>query len=237
MIKYVFDVDGVLTNRAEAIHPKFKKWFLEWSLNKNYYLLTGSERSKTIEQIGTDLVENAKIGFHCLGNSVWINNRETKLNQFKLKQDELNYLNEQIHISPFKFKTGDHIELRSGSINFSIVGRNANLEERTEYIKYDLENQERRKIIIDFVNKFQRFDAYIGGDISIDICLRGANKGQIYPLLKRCNEDIIYFFGDRCFNGGIDYPLAKQCNQDIITSTSYQIDNGYEQTQQILEKL
>jgi len=233
---FVFDVDGVLTNRAELIHPKFKKWFLEWSTDKNYYLLTGSERSKTIEQVSIDLVENAKIGFHCLGNSVWINNRETKLNQFKLKQDEMNYLNEQIRTSPFKFKTGNHIECRSGSINFSIIGKNATPDMRTEYIKYDVEHQERRKIITDFVNKFQRFNAYIGGDVSIDICLRGANKGQIYPLLKKSNEDIIYFFGDRCFNGGIDYPLAQLCDQDA-TSASYQIDNSYEQTQRILENL
>ena len=53
---FVFDVDGTLTHARKEMTPEFKTWFLNWMKNKNVYLVTGSDRPKTIEQVGEDVV-------------------------------------------------------------------------------------------------------------------------------------------------------------------------------------
>ena len=56
-MNYVFDVDGTLTHARKEMTPDFKSWFIEWMEDKNVYLVTGSDRPKTIEQIGEDVVD------------------------------------------------------------------------------------------------------------------------------------------------------------------------------------
>ncbi|NBP58113.1 hypothetical protein EBU71_16570 [bacterium] len=232
MIGYVFDVDGVLCDRNENINQEFKIWFKDWAKDKEIYFITGSERYRTIEQIGMDLVNFAKISFHCLGNSVWIDGKEFLVNQIKLTQDEYDFLSDQVRLSKFMCKTGNHIELRKGSVNFSIIGKNASRDQRKLYIDYDKIVDERLNIIKEIKNTFPRLDAFLGGDVSIDICLRGADKAQCYNLIS---TKILHFFGDRTYPYGIDYPFAKLCTGDCLFS--HQIDHGYQQTWDILKSL
>ena len=51
-MKYIFDVDGVLCDTGEIIDPEFRAWFIEWSKDKEYYILTGGKREATMKQIG-----------------------------------------------------------------------------------------------------------------------------------------------------------------------------------------
>jgi phosphomannomutase len=46
-------------------------------------------------------------------------------------------------------KRGTFIEFRNGMINVSPIGRNASIEERNEYEKYDLEHGIRKKFVAD----------------------------------------------------------------------------------------
>ena len=82
MKTYVFDVDGVLCDINCNINPEFRDWFIDWSKDKEYYIVTGGERQSTINQVGIEIVNNAKTQFHCMGNHVFIEGREYKLNQF-----------------------------------------------------------------------------------------------------------------------------------------------------------
>lgn len=232
MIGYVFDVDGVLCDRNENIDSEFKAWFKYWAKDKEIYFVTGSERYRTIEQIGLDLVDMAKISFHCLGNSIWINGKEFLINQIKPTQEEYDFLNACMKTSNFICKTGNHIEIRKGSINFSVVGRNATKDQRKQYVQYDSLTQERLKIVREIKTKFPRLDAFLGGDVSIDICLRGADKAQCYNLIATRK---LHFFGDRTHPYGIDEPFAKLCRGDSLFS--HQINNGYMQTWELLKTL
>lgn len=245
-ILYLFDVDGVLCDRGQKIEPEFKQWFLDWTNNKNFYYLTGSGREKTIEQLGHDLVTKTRISYHCMSNNIWIDNREINLNQFTLKNEELQFLEEYVKNSRFNTKTGNHIDFRKGSINFSVVGRNASDYARKSYQTYDKISNDRDNFIKLFTSKFPRFEAYKGGDVSIDICLHSCNKSQVLTLMPPCDK--ILFFGDRCRLGGIDYPLARICTEanyndikinctDIYRYKYFQIDNGYKQTWEILKAL
>jgi len=65
---WLFDVDGVLCNTNEKIDPEFHDWFVDWSKDKEYYIVTGGERLSTVNQIGLEILNNAKIQFHCMGN-------------------------------------------------------------------------------------------------------------------------------------------------------------------------
>lgn len=232
MTGYVFDVDGVLCDRNENIADDFKIWFYDWAKDKEIYYITGSERHRTIEQIGMDLVNLARISFHCMGNSIWISGKEFLVNQIKPTKEEYDTLVDFINKSKFVCKTGNHIELRRGSINFSIVGRNATREQRKEYVQYDIVTNERLELIRQIKNRFPRLDAFLGGDVSIDICLRGADKSQCYNLISTRN---LHFFGDRTHPYGIDEPFAKICTGDSLIP--HQIDNGYKQTWEILKNI
>ena len=50
MINYIFDIDGTLTPSRLPIDPDFEIFFQKWLVNKNVYLVTGSDKEKTIEQ-------------------------------------------------------------------------------------------------------------------------------------------------------------------------------------------
>jgi hypothetical protein len=111
---------------------------------------------------------------------------------------------------------------------------------------YDKLYKDREKFIKLFTARFTRFEAYKGGDVSIDICLHNCNKSQVLTLLPP--NDKILFFGDRCLPGGIDYPLARFCTKadhdnihgnltDIYRWKYFQIDDGYKQTWEILKLL
>ena len=52
-MNYVFDVDGTLSESRQTIQLEFRLWFLKWMKNKNVFIVTGSDRQKTLEQIGT----------------------------------------------------------------------------------------------------------------------------------------------------------------------------------------
>lgn len=230
MTTYVFDVDGVLCDTNCVIDPEFREWFIDWSKDKEYYIITGGERHSTINQVGLDIVNNAKTQFHCMGNHVFIEGREYKLNQFTLRPEELFWLNSYIQESPYTTKTGNHVEQRTGSLNVSVVGRNATPAERNEYIEWDRKYNERRILATEFVKQFPRFEAYLGGNTSIDICLRGANKGSCMNLVQYNLDDTI-FFGDKCIAGGIDFPVISYVEKYM------QINDGYKETWEKLKKL
>lgn len=231
-ISWLFDVDGVLCDPSERINPEFEKWFLDWSADKNIYLVTGSERSKTIAQIGSKIVSNAKISFHCLGNSMWIGNQEYIGNEFTLLDEERAWLENFIqHESKYTNKTHQHIMLRTGSINISVLGRAANTEQRAHYKAWDDINQERSHLVETFVSKFPRFEGFVGGDISIDVCLKGAGKSQV---LKYMPDDPVYFFADRIHDNGVDKELADVCLKSSHNK-AFQV-RGYLNTQNLLMK-
>jgi phosphomannomutase len=230
-VQWLFDVDGVLCDTGSAIDSEFKDWFIDWVKDKDIYLVTGSEREKTICQIGQEIVDMATMTFNCMGNSIWIQDREFRVNQFVLNSEELAWLESKVTSSPYHIRTGNHLVYRPGSINFSIVGRNATPDRRLEYKDWDRVHGERMSIIQELKERFPRLDAFIGGDISIDICLRGADKSQVYSLL--INRDVVHFFGDRCKPNEIDYPLVNKCQ---VQDSVFEVD-GYKRTWEILKSL
>ena len=206
MNRFIFDVDGTLTPSRDIIDHEFAYWFYNFQQKNDVYLVTGSDKAKTIEQIGPSLYDACKRVYNCNGNDVWEGDTNIRSNDWILGKDEELFLKTYIDDSPFPFRTGAHIEDRPGMCNFSVVGRNANTKERWMYTEFDKASNERNAIALEFNEKFPDLQATVGGETGIDIAPKGADKSQI--LQDFDDNDFIIFFGDRMDEGGNDYPLA-----------------------------
>ena len=71
MKKFIFDVDGTLTPSRSKIDPEFKDWFTNFIINNKVWLVTGSDYTKTVEQLGSEICENVVTCYNCQGNDVW----------------------------------------------------------------------------------------------------------------------------------------------------------------------
>ena len=207
MNKFIFDVDGTLTPSRQGIDKRFAVWFKSFCLSNDVYLVTGSDRFKTLEQIGITIYKSCKRVYNCNGNDVWEQDRNVHQNEWTLEETPHTFLAQCLTESEFPLRTGQHFEHRPGMVNFSIVGRGADKEQRAQYVEYDNKKAERLKIAHSFNTMFPELEAKVGGETGIDISPRGYNKSQILKDFD-LNKDTIVFFGDAMHMGGNDEPLA-----------------------------
>lgn len=220
MLKYVFDVDGTLTPSRQVINKKFAVWFRKFCQSNHVYLVTGSDRPKTLEQIGNTIYNSCNRVYNCNGNDVWEKDVNVRNNPWKIQVSAHQTLRYWLENTQFPHLTGTHIEERPGMVNFSIVGRGANKEQRAEYVKWDKKYNERDNMAL-YINynddEFKDIIATVGGETGIDIGPTGSDKSQI---LKDFNKnDSIIFFGDGIFDGGNDYTLAQAIKKTGIGRT------------------
>jgi len=207
--KYIFDVDGTLTPSRQKIDPQFEAWFSNFISREKVWLVTGSDYEKTVEQLGTEICESVATVYNCSGNDTWFKGKRVNSKPFEAPKELYDLMNGWLQTSNFPLRTGNHIEERMGTINFSIVGRNATLGERKLYVKHDLENRERESIAYQINLEFPDITATIGGETGIDIYRKRCDKSQILEDFD-APYDNIYFFGDKCEQGGNDWPLANK---------------------------
>ena len=203
-IKYVFDVDGTLTPSRKRMNKHFAVWFSKFCEREEVYLVTGSDRPKTIEQVGDYIYHTCKLVYNCSGNDVYHRDQNVKRNEWTLPELARTFLISCEYESDFSIRTGNHIEERPGMVNFSVVGRNATVKQRKEYVDFERHNNERKKIADAFNMMFPDLQANIGGETGLDIGPKGADKSQILGDFKGSE---VYFFGDAMHEGGNDYAL------------------------------
>ena len=233
MLRFIFDVDGTLTPSRCAIDPKFLRFMLRFVKDNSVYLATGSDAPKTIEQIGKELFNSVTRSYNCNGNSVWENGVNVHNNPWEIQVQAHQKLKNWIDDTKFPHLTGTHIEERPGMVNFSIVGRGANIEQRSEYVTWDKKYNERENMAYYINNnneEFKGITATVGGETGIDIGPTGSDKSQI--LKDFAKTDTLIFFGDGIFDGGNDYTLANAIKKTGIGRT-HKVNN-WEQTYEIL---
>ncbi len=223
-ICFVFDVDGTLTEPREEITNEMFDLFSSWSKDKQCFVSTGSDFEKTKEQIGQKTLNCFDLIFCCMGNETRNSSGEiTRRVNFILEEELKSDLGKFLSESTFSYRTGNHIEPRTGMVNFSVVGRNASMEQRKDYSKWD-NTQGERKAIANFINnKYPEMEASIGGSISIDIIKKGYDKGQIIHLLKDMGAQKLVYVGDKCFPGGNDYGVVRELKKSDLAFEWYNV--------------
>ena len=199
MINFLFDIDGTLTPPRKPMVSDFKNYFKFWvrtqqSSGNKVYLVTGSDKDKTIEQIGEDLWLLVDGSYQNCGNQLYCKGSLIFENTWCMSEELKTVISNLIRQSKWYGTAANNIEQRIGMVNISTVGRDCTREQRTEYSEWDEENLERKMIAGIITSDFPEVDAAIGGD-----------KSQILKRHKGKN----IFFGDMCYEGGNDYAIAE----------------------------
>ena len=232
MNKFIFDVDGTLTPSRQQIDMDFAVFFTDFCAENDVYLVTGSDREKTIEQVGEEIYSLAQRVYNCSGSDVWEGNVNVYTSDWAIPEEAEQWLKAECRLSDFPLRTGLHIEKRPGMVNFSVVGRNATIGERKMYVEYDTKTKERIRIAKEFQKFFPAIQAVVGGETGIDIFPYGKDKAQIINDFNEL-KDTLHFFGDRMDPQGNDYPLKKVI---IDNDLGFAIQvNGWKNTWEMLD--
>ena len=215
MRKFIFDVDGTLTESRQQITTSFEAEFLIFCCKFPTYIVTGSDHQKTIDQLGRDILTRCAGIFNCSGSDVYQQDKfgtadAPYKNIYKSDwvppYELITFLNDELDYSTFPNKTGDHIEYRPGGVNFSILGRGGDsMKYRSEYVKWDINTNERRDILDRLKTEFPDLNIQIGGQTGLDIS--DSDKSQIIKYFEIYDD--LHFFGDMMNEGENDYPLAE----------------------------
>ena len=222
MKKYIFDIDGTMTPSRERIFPEFQEFLIDFAWAADTYFVTGSDRKKTIEQLGEDLYNLAMKVYNCSGSDVYEGDKNVYRSEWELPREVERFLEDELAYSCFDIRNGNHIEHRPGGVNFSILGRDPNpMKGRAEYIKWDRERMEREDIADRIRNAFPGLTVALGGQTGLDIGPFGSDKSQI--LRDFDEDDELVFYGDRMEEGGNDYTLAEAVK--ARGGNAYQVNN------------
>jgi phosphomannomutase len=209
---FIFDVDGTLTPSRGRIDEDFRLWFAQFCWDNDVYMVTGSDKAKTVEQVGEYIYNLCKRVYQCAGNDIWEQDNNIKKPAFMTLPDIAEeYLDRQLNYTDWVPLTGAHFDYRPGLINFSILGRNATVEQRKMYCNYDKQVGERYRIAQGFNERFPQYQASVAGEIGIDITVKGCNKSQILKDFDAAGLyfENITFFGDKCEYDGNDYEISR----------------------------
>lgn len=209
---FVFDVDGTLTPSRGIMDTKFAETFVDIASRHPMYMVTGSDRPKTIEQVGESVYNSCRAVYQCSGNEKWYQDTCLRTTEIELPDDMYKVFDYWLGASQFKHKTGQHVDIRSGLVNYSIVGRGATPAQRAEYVQWDNSIDERRTIAATMNNAFgDRYSITVAGETGIDITYLGSGKQQIVDELLELHPGCsIEFYGDKTEPGGNDYTIAKK---------------------------
>ena len=223
MKKFIFDVDGTLTESRQQIDLSFEVYMIKFCCKHDVYLVTGSDRAKTVEQVGLDIYNRSKRVYNCSGADVYEKDNNVFKSDWKPSRRLINFLSDELDFSTFPNKTGNHIEHRPGGINFSVLGRGEDsMKYRKEYVKWDINTTERILTADRIRSEFPDLNIQIGGQTGLDIS--DSDKSQI---LRDFNpEDELVFFGDMMKEGQNDYPLAEAV--DKRGGTNYNVSSWQE---------
>jgi hydroxymethylpyrimidine pyrophosphatase-like HAD family hydrolase len=213
-MNHIFDIDGTLTDIRKPILKKHKNLFLKWSKTHPFYIVTGSDYRKAIEQLGYEILSAALAVFTCNGGIGHIQGGHWYTKEWRMPTEVFDKLFLHLKNSQFRYKVGHHLEDRHAMYNFSIPGRNCSKSIREEYIEWDKKTNERAEIVKD-LNKIPGVNAVIGGQLGIDIMPPGLNKNIIIKdrLIQENQQNI--FVCNESYPGGNDYELGKLVHKVI----------------------
>jgi phosphomannomutase len=213
MTNYLFDIDGTLTPARQPVEKEFEQFFFNWMQDKHVYLVTGSDFLKIKEQLSERIINSCAGVFCSMANEFYIDGHLVYENKLDLPLDLIQYLQEKVVNSKFPYRCNHFFEFRTGMLNYSIIGRDCTQAQRLEYYQWDNQTLERQEVAKYINENFPSIEACVGGQISIDIQMKGNNKSLASKWIRKNVGGSIYFFGDRTFKGGNDYDICADIEE------------------------
>ena len=94
MKKFIFDVDGTLTPSRQMINLEFLFFFTDFVQKKKVYLVTGSDRKKTLDQITPGIYNQCRRVYNCSGSDVYEGDKNVYRSDWELPKDVEIHLND-----------------------------------------------------------------------------------------------------------------------------------------------
>lgn len=207
---FIFDIDGTICYARQRMEESFAHSFLEFSKQNTTVLVTGSDRSLAEEQVPRSILDQVQL--YCCAGADGISFKVDT----SIPSEVVDELGAILKKSSYPVRTGNHINYRTGMINFSIVGRNANREQRQQYINFDLASKERETIVNSLSQKYPNLTFLVGGEISIDISKKGIDKSLVAQDLKIKYPDCFLIFVANNIIRGNDAPLAEYIHKNNL---------------------
>ena len=222
---FLFDVDGTLVESSKKINDYHANILNELKKKYDIGILGGGELNKIMCQMDNKIY--FKHYFTECGSVYHYNNSEDNINlQLEIKKnirdhklyDKMNILIKLClkFISEVDYKISGHfIDLRNGLIYISLVGMDANDEERKCFMNLDKDDKIRKELIELLKKKcielqiIDDISINIGGSVGIAIFPNEYDKIQVLDILKD-EYDEVYYFGDKYEKGGNDYLLIEK---------------------------
>jgi len=235
---FLFDVDGTLTPPTQKMDSSFLMSFLRWMSDKRVFLVAGGNYENIKRQIPASILSRTHGVFCSMANEFWMGDKQIYKNHWEPDSRLLDFLTIKQQYTSFglEAKWGEprkNIDIRPGMLNFSIIGRNAGIQERTKYYKWDLKNKERKDIAKSVEMRFPDLDVRIGGQISLDIYPKGNDKSQASRWVRQNIKGKIVFLGDKCEEGGNDYDIVVDIKKHKCDN--YHNVKNYKETLKILQ--
>jgi len=222
----LFDVDGTLTPARRTVSPEMLQLLSALRHKVAIGFVGGSDLAKQQEQLGTPSIPVTNLFDFCFAENgltairmgvplashsfiKWIGEDNYK----QLVRFILHYVADL----DIPVKRGTFVEFRNGMINVSPIGRNATVQERNEYEKFDLEHKIREKFVQAIKEQFPDLGLTysIGGQISFDVFPSGWDKTYCLQHVEAEKQvtgveySKIHFFGDKTYKGGNDYEIFE----------------------------
>ena len=251
----MFDMDGTLTESRLAFDETILSDSIYQLTNHGIHfgIITGSDEDYLREQMGGFLSKtSSRFKTHLLpcNGTKYFKPPEFPNEDFKLEHEvsmeshlgvkEYRTLMQELIYSQVDMAsegvplTGHFINCRGSLVNWCPIGRNANADQRQEFIEIDNERKIRSRVITELKVMLKqkglsnKVTLKFGGDTSFDIYPRGWDK--TYGLRHFAGWDV-WFVGDRCEPEGNDYEIFQAC-----TGQSY-VSNGPTHTKEIINDI
>ncbi|KAL1717224.1 eukaryotic phosphomannomutase [Schizophyllum commune] len=216
----LFDVDGTLTPARQGISPEMLEVLRDVRKKAVIGFVGGSDLVKITEQLqvpGIDVLSEWDYGFAENGLTAYKQGKQLASQSF------INWLGEEKYKPLVNFilhyladldipiKRGTFVEFRNGMINVSPIGRNATIQERHDFEKYDKVHGVRAAFVKVLQEKFADLSLTfsIGGQISFDVFPTGWDKTYALRHVEDEQFEEIHFFGDKTYKGGNDHEIYE----------------------------
>ena len=204
----LFDIDGTLTAARQNMKQNMYDCLKKASTYEDIDLATvgGSDLPKAKEQLQSaiDLLK-----FVFTENGLVYLDEKKELHKVDKVTNFLGFEKYKEFVNFCMKYIATFIELRTGLVNVSPIGRNCTQEERDAFVVYNKEHkilEKFRETLIKNYAEKMGLTVSIGGQISFDVFPNGWDKRYCLKFVEKDYDNII-FFGDKGYYGGNDYEI------------------------------